>query len=174
MLKSQIKNIMMAIDKTTVKASGFRTVSGSQTKSVYFHLQKYKGPDKHLFDGEVIKSGDTVAELHLNNKVMSDMGALSLRQTISLFNEELALLGKEVKDDFGEVKAIYGRSQLYAILKRLGFEIHEIDGKSMQIFLSYWDSVYKWAFSAGKNNTFKRRQAKEVWMSRVALMDKSI
>lgn len=172
MLKKWIKKLMCQVDKATIKKNKFKTIKNTKTESVYMHMQTYKGADKQLYDGTVIKAGDQIAEMHLNNIVMSQMGSLGLSESVKLFAEEIYLVARETEADHLELKAIYGRSQLYAILKRIGFEIHEIDSSLLRLFLSYWDSIYRWAFSGGKNNGFKRHKAKEVWMSRKAILAK--
>lgn len=169
MLKNIVKKLMTAIDRLTVRSSGFRTIEGSESGCVYIDLQTYKGPDKELKDGSIILSGDRVGEVHMNNQVMNAMGEMSLASAVRTFGHELDLLAGNLDGDYSQLKAIYGRSQIYAILRRIGFEIHEIESKRMRLFLSYWDSIYKWAFSAGRNNKFKRREPKEVWMSREAI-----
>lgn len=133
----------------------------------------YKGQTLQLADGTLISKGDLLAEMHVDNQKMSQIETSDIRQMLRIIDHEIKAIGLACKQEhpaFDQVKAVYGRTVLYPLVVKKGFEIREMPSGMMKIFLSYWDNLIKVVFSSQKNKKFKRREPKEIWMSRKTII----
>ena len=64
-----------------------------------------------------IKKGDTVVEVHVNNKEMKDV---SVRMVLKVFNAEFLAMAKALRDDpeYADIKGFFGRTVLYPLNKK--------------------------------------------------------
>ena len=88
---------------------------------------RYHGPPVHLQDGTVVREGDLILELHLNNRTLS---RLSERQPfrpwplLAEAREDLHHLACEIqRGTLGPVRALRGITLLARAGRRLGFEV---------------------------------------------------
>jgi hypothetical protein len=98
-------------------------------------ITEYRG--KHpitLSDGEEIKKGDQVAELHLDNYTLFRLGTdaknavqlatLLIRRTQTLLPELVKLL--ETDPEYANVKGLYGITIVHRGTKQLGFTVQDL------------------------------------------------
>lgn len=101
---------------------------------ILFSKKKYNGADLKLTSGEIIKKGDVLLELHLNNRVIYDIYNKSdtlIKAMIKLKNEfesnlkKLANLMRNSKN-FDNVRGLMGITYFYKIAGMMGFDIIDI------------------------------------------------
>lgn len=160
------------MEKRSIEKNQWRFVPNSEYNCVYLDMMKHKGKAITLNDGTVIHKGDLVAEVHINNKEMKDT---DVRKVFGMLNAEFNAMGKALAsmEEYADLKGIFGRTLLYPINKRLGFEVHEIRSIGLKLFIKYWDNLIKIAFSEPKKGKTILREPKEVWISRDALIKKT-
>lgn len=170
-MKKFLKKIFSAIDKLSVKKNKLFFIPKSEIEYFYIDVQKYNGKEVKLSDGAIISKGDKVIELHLNNSKMNNIKKGELKKIVHIIDLEMELLSKEINnnDELINSKAIYGRTVLYPLVIKKGFDVIDINKKGMKLFLSFWDNIIKVVFSSG-NEKFKKREPKEIWISRDKLI----
>lgn len=97
-------------------------------------VRTYWGKTIQLSDGEEIKKGDHVLELHLNNEMLFKMGINSrssiqlaiqmIRTTEQLLPKTLLFILNHPK--YKEIKGLYGVSMIYRGTKQLGFTVIDL------------------------------------------------
>ncbi|WP_051331234.1 YkoP family protein [Aneurinibacillus terranovensis] len=97
-------------------------------------VRKYRGKAIELADGEFIRHGDLIAELHLNNEVLLTMQTNArssvqlaiqmIRATASLMPRILRLIRTEPR--YGNVKGVYGISLIHRGAEQFGFTILDL------------------------------------------------
>lgn len=97
-------------------------------------VRTYWGKPIQLLDGEIIKRGDRVLELHLNNEMLFRMGTNSrssihlaiqmIRTTEQLLPKTLSFILNHPK--YEEIKGIYGITMIYRGTKQLGFTVTDL------------------------------------------------
>lgn len=170
-MKKLLKRFFNYIEKIYIKRHNWELVPGTEYGCVYIDILKHKGKDVSLSDGTIIKKGDTVVEVHINNKKMKDV---SVRMVLKIFNSELKAMAKALRDnsEYADIKGVFGRTVLYPLNKKLGFEVFEITSKRMKLFIKLWDNLIKIAFSTRNKGKFIVREPKETWISREDLISK--
>lgn len=160
------------MEKKSIEKNQWTFVPNSEYNCVYLDMMKHKGKAVTLNDGTVIQKGDLVAEVHINSKAMRDT---DVRMVFHILNAEFNAMGKAIvsQEEYADLKGIFGRTLLYPINKRLGFEVHEIRSKGLKLFIKIWDNLIKIAFSERKKGKTSIREPKEVWISREALIKKT-
>lgn len=91
---------------------------------------RYSGRPLRLRDGTVVRHGDLLIEVHLDNPVLlRESLARGWRPwlTIRILAEDLDALARRVAaGELGDVRAVHGVSLLAAESRRLGFEVHPL------------------------------------------------
>lgn len=99
-------------------------------KSINYRIRKYTGPALALQNGETLRAGDAIMELHFENQMLYETG-LRARTPLQIglkivreMENGLPLLAKELDTLPGgeRVKALYGITMIYQGSIRLGFE----------------------------------------------------
>ncbi len=123
-----------------VRGSGDRTV-------FYYRKTTYNGPEVEMKEGDIIRKGDSVAEIHLDNDMLRRVSGRStspMAVIIHLIREmETALpsLSRQVLNDpeTSSVKAIYGVTMIHRGTDRLGFQVFDLPenlfAKASRIYL---------------------------------------
>lgn len=170
-MKKLLKRFFNYMEKVYIKKNNWKLIPNTEYGYIYIDVLKHKGKDVLLSDGTIIKKGDQVAEVHINNKKMKEV---SIRMVLKVFNSELAAMANAVKNntEYADLKGLFGRTVLYPINKKLGFEVLEVRSKPLKLFLRIWDNLIKLVFSTSNKGKFIMREPKEVWMSRTALINK--
>ncbi|MTT32386.1 hypothetical protein GMB86_10250 [Terrilactibacillus sp. BCM23-1] len=105
---------------------------------LYFKVKTYTGPSLKLNDDEYLNKGDTVIELHFNNKLlfknfmnakseiqMATNLVRSMKLTLQRFDTYL----NEIEDQKLDIKALYGVTILYKGAEFLGFNVIDVPSK---------------------------------------------
>lgn len=100
-----------------------------------FRVRRYQGKHPiHLDDGETIKRGDPIIELHLNNEELHRLG-VSARSTtqlsVQLIRSMQGLMPKlkemlEKDPDLQRIKGLYGISIIHRGAKRFGYSVIDL------------------------------------------------
>ncbi|HYM66568.1 MAG TPA: hypothetical protein VEW68_04705, partial [Patescibacteria group bacterium] len=115
-----------------------------------FEVIRYKGRDHRLADGTLVRHGDLVVELHLDNRAFVAMRSRPGYSTWKAVHElrlDLAALGSRIRSgELGQVAAFHGVSVLGPAGRLLGFESEELPHNWRNAFLFYFmagiDAVY--------------------------------
>jgi peptidoglycan-N-acetylglucosamine deacetylase len=103
-------------------------------KLFYSRIKKYHGKAIKLADGEEIKDGDRIIELHFNNRMLFQM----LTETGSMVQlavgmirstkHTLPLIARQIEFDssMGNIKGVYGITMIHRGTKQLGFTVVEL------------------------------------------------
>jgi deoxyadenosine/deoxycytidine kinase len=168
-MKRLLQRFFNRIEKIYRKKNNWTLIPNTEYGFVYIDRFEYKGKDKLLSDGTVITKGDLVAEMHINNKEVKEG---SFKMVFKIFNSEFKAMAEAVSNDneYSQIKAIFGRTVLYPITKKMGFEVFDIEKKSLKIFLKIWDNLIKLVFSKSKKGKFIVREPKEIWISKEKLI----
>ena len=169
-----LKTLFIHIDKTIVKLNGWEYIPESTRKMMYISPHIYKGADLKLADGTVIKEGDQVAELHIDNlkvdKIKNDLNTL-----YSILEEELYVLSQAMSniDKYKSINAYYGVTLLHPIALRNGFTIIDISNKYKKFFVKIWENILKLSYGKSRIKTSKGfRIPKECWISKSQVLDR--
>lgn len=170
-----MKNIFRFIEKSVVKINDWKHIPSSKRKMLYICPHEHKGEVKNISDGTIIKNGDLVAEIHIDNlkihKIENDFRNLS-----KVFREELQALGDTIvnEETFKDIKAYHGTTLLYSFAKREGFTIIDIHKGTKTYFLSIWENILRIVFKKDQRKRNKFRAPKECWISKEQLLEKYI
>lgn len=169
MIKKILKFIIRIMDYIFHKKEKCVLLPYCENDYFFISIHSYNGQEKYLEDGTVIKSGDKIIEIHMNNqksKEFSEIKAIlkSMKQMLPAMAKTLYL-----DDRFKEAKAVYGNTLLYSIAVKYGFEVKDIEQKDNNKFANIWENIIKYAYSdSGKK--MQNKQPKEIWFSKDALI----
>jgi len=161
--------IIEKIDNLIVKLFHWNHIPFSETNFLYLDIFTYKGKSKKLTDGTTINKGDLVGEIHIDNKNLKNLNTSypSLIRSFQCELEALKICYKENTSKYSEIKAIYGVSVFYEILKRQGFTILKIDNPLLCFLGSVWENILRFALnSTGRKSRKKFVFSKECWISK--------
>lgn len=95
-----------------------------------YRVLVHRGPPLSLADGTVVRPGDRVVDLHLDNRALTRMLVEERATPWSLLRrlkEDLAaLLRLGERGKLGEVRALYGMTLFAEPARRLGFEVRPL------------------------------------------------
>ena len=144
-------------------------------------LRRYKGSYISLDDGSEIKAGDQIIEIHLNGAWFKQRREENLEarqlpwKVMYYFSQDLNFLTKQIADGiFDKVVAIHGITFLYALARRVGFQVEELPDslwkRCAQFYIAGLMRVY-YLPAGGRLETLGRSmELKEVWLSREMLL----
>lgn len=103
-------------------------------KFLSIRLRAYHGPTIQLADGEEIRKGDRIAELHLDNELLFKLGSgarSSMQLAIQMLRATEQLLPKIshlliANPAFRDVKGLYGISIIHRGTQKLGFTVFDL------------------------------------------------
>lgn len=158
--------IFRKIDIAIVKLAGWSLVPESNVNLMYMNPYRYKGESITLKDGTVIKNGDWIAELHLNNRIFGSLDT-SYANLIRLFKSEMKSIGKCIScEPYSKIKAVYATTVFYEIAERQGFTVMEIKSSFKRFFYTLWENILRMSYK--KNNKKRKNKIvtpKEIWIS---------
>jgi hypothetical protein len=168
-----IRKLFEAIDNIIIRVNGLTFIPESTLQYFYIDIQKYKGKDIYLSDGSTISKNDKIIELHINNKKTDNIKKGELKKIRQIINSEMKLLTSLISNnnDLKDIKAIYGRTVLYPLIAKKGFDVLNIEKKGLRFFLAFWDNIIKTVYS-NYSSKFKKREPKEIWISSKKLQEK--
>lgn len=161
---------IIQLEKYLVRRHRLPPIPGSEWQAFLVDLQFYRGRTITLPDQTCIKRGDPIAELHINNLITRDLD-LDVPRIFRIFRQELDAAARACLTipEYGEIKAFYGRTILYAFALRCGFAAVPIRNPLLRTFLNWWGFVLRQAFS-GQGRFGRSPQPMEVWISREKLI----
>ncbi|MGB9904993.1 MAG: YkoP family protein, partial [Desulfotomaculales bacterium] len=130
-------------------------------------LRRYRGRTVALPGGTVLRRGDLIGELHINNEVIRKLSSLSgTDQVRAVFaakkeaQESLAALAGWLKKNprYAKIKAIAGISLLVRGSRSLGFASAEVHPLVSRLFFWYESMVLARYHPLGKNRVTGHRQ----------------
>ncbi|WP_018757114.1 polysaccharide deacetylase family protein [Paenibacillus terrigena] len=100
----------------------------------HYRVTRYHGEPVTMQDGEVLRNGDSVMELHFDNQKLFDMGQKarsSMHVAIQLIRgveHALPYFADELVNnpEFSDVKALYGVSMIHRGADKLGFSVQDL------------------------------------------------
>lgn len=146
--KRIVIKLWLAWEFAVHKALRLKSVYVTDTPFLHYRILKYKGKDLELQNGELLQKGDWFAELHFDNKMLSEIAFASKNplvvaiKVIREVEQALPTLGKLLQQENKgtPIKAIHGITMINRGADKLGFMIHDLpDGlfkKSTKIYLS--------------------------------------
>jgi peptidoglycan-N-acetylglucosamine deacetylase len=130
-----------------------------------------------LRDGTVIKPGDVVLEMHINNRqqLAQSMGGRTPWQRLAATRADMRALAELVASDaLGPVVALHGVTLVGGIPRLLGFEIHPLPRTWQWALFRYFmigeEAIYHPTGLARLDRPRERRWPVECWMSRSSLL----
>ncbi len=112
----------------------FRLQPVGDGKSFNYRVRKYAGPPVELHNAVTLRSGDSIMEIHFENKMMFEMG-MNARNTMQIgiriireVEKALPDLGKQLSviPNGDKVKALYGVSMIHRGAESLGFQVFDL------------------------------------------------
>lgn len=173
-MKTIISNLIEKIDNKIVSRKDYFHIPGAENKILYINIKPYKKQDLILPSGTLIRKGDLIGEIHVDNQKIKTMD-LGLKEILTMLKNELDSLSIAVLNDsrLKSVEAFYGQTILYSLLKREGFTILDLDRNINTIIVEKWTKLLRVIYSSnniGGNN----RKVKEFWMTREDLLKRNI
>lgn len=168
---SILNSLFQKFESYIVKKNNWPYILYSENKLMYIHLYKYKGTDVVLNDGIIIKSGDTIGEVHIDNLKVKNVDN-EFNNVATLFSKEMSALKSAIMHgEYADMKAIYGVTLLHPIAKRFGFTIISFNLGFKKIFLRAWDNILRVVFRKNKLKTHNKfREPKQCWLSREKIL----
>ncbi|WP_019912390.1 polysaccharide deacetylase family protein [Paenibacillus sp. HW567] len=127
---------------------------------LHYRLRKYQGEPVQLEDGELLKKGDKVIELHIDNRQLFELGVRSRSSAqlairlIRHMEKDMPMLAERIAGDvdLAEAKALYGVSMINRGPEKFGFMVLDLPkgwfARSTKFYLSILLSVIHPAGSA--------------------------
>ena len=179
-----LRKIWGKIDKWYQKKVGAVMIPGSKHNLLLICYHEYQGKKQVITnDGVIIKPGDPVGELHLNNKKITELAAGPSERSMEwrlfeILRQEFASLA-----DLGaaglipvNVRAFYGVNVLAAGARRLGFTLIPVAPGWGRWWLGLWESTLRlvyYSFKTKKKASLKRTMNPyEIWISSDELIRK--
>lgn len=95
-----------------------------------FGVSQYRGRATILLDGTMVRTGDRILHLHLDNRLVSGIGEASRMNPwdlIEMMRRDLDALAVEVTSGrLGDVRAVRGVTVLARVATRAGFEVRPL------------------------------------------------
>ncbi|MHA6531446.1 polysaccharide deacetylase family protein [Paenibacillus sp. BAC0078] len=152
-----------------------KTISPSDP-FLHYRLRKYQGEPVQLEDGELLKKGDKVIELHIDNRQLFELGVRSRSSAqlairlIRHMEKDMPMLAERIAGDvdLAEAKALYGVSMINRGPEKFGFMVLDLPkgwfARSTKFYLSILLSVIHPAGSA------RLKERSEVLVPKMMLM----
>lgn len=163
---------------------GIKALKTDNNGIIRFSLRRYKGVTRVLNDGSLVKAGDTIMELHLNNEWFKQRRKLNLRASqssrefLGCLARDLHFLAEQVSSGtFGNnIVALHGSTILHVAAGRLGFQVDELPDslwkRGARFYMAGLMQVYHLRRDEVSGLKEKPWELKEVWLSRAALLSK--
>lgn len=169
---SILSKIMNKIEDVVIKRRRWILIPNSEIKLFYIDIAPYKGVIRTLKDGTTIQTGDLVGEFHMNNRLVPEVTFKNVLRFEKQIDMEMRTLAKAFnQENLMEIKAFFARTVLYPVIKRLDFEVFEIENPIFRSFLSCWDFLIMKAYSKSKLKK-KLRKTQEVWISSLKMIER--
>ena len=173
-MKTIISNVIEKIDNKIVQSKDYLHIPNAEIQLLYIDIKTYKKKDLILPSGTIIKHGNFVGEIHVDNNKIKNMN-LGLKTTVAILRDELDSLSIAVLNDsrFSSITAFYGRTILYSLLKRENFTILDLDRNIKVIVVEIWTKLLRLIYS-NNNISNNNRKVKEFWITREELLKRKM
>lgn len=157
-----------------------KQVGEEETPAFHYRVTIYNGEERHFTDGSKLVKGDSIAELHFDNRMLSGIAAQSkspVATGIRMLREverALPVLADQLVNDptAQNIKAVFGVTMIHRGADRLGFEIFQLPeglfAKSTRIYLKLLLKVLTNTKQYSKER--KRKDRSEAISPRMLLM----
>lgn len=146
------------------------------------HLHAYRGPTVSLSDGTVVRSGDPVAEVHVDNaqverlhRQVDDPRRMGLQFARLLTDALVALAAYLQQNPQVPAVAVFGSTLYWRGAERLGWEVRDLPRGFQRWFLNAWLRFLVWYYHPeGARRTFGRERlthVRQIWISRRRLLE---
>ena len=167
----------LAIDRRYLKKAGATGIPGSQHQVLLICYHPYRGKTALYLNGATIEPGEMIAEFHLSNKRITEMGWETSSRSmewriLEALKAELTALAEACSSNTipGTIQAFYGVNVLTAGAKRLGFTLVGIPKGWNHWWLGFWETFLRkifYSFKTKKKATFQKpKEAFEIWITR--------
>jgi peptidoglycan-N-acetylglucosamine deacetylase len=124
--------LWLGYERLFIKVFHLKTLD-SDNPFFHYRIRPFKGRPIPMANGDELRKGDLIAELHFDNERLYHMGSESRSyvhlaiQLIRLAQKQLPKMTEILKNpEFSNVKAIYGISMVHRGVKQLGFQVTEM------------------------------------------------
>ncbi len=174
-MKNAAKSLLEKFEKRIVNSNNWLYIPKSKNNMFYIAPHIYKGRTIKLPCNTIIKKGDLVGEIHLDNLKTDKLGNANISKLFRIVNHELDCLHYAIKEDetFSSIKAYYGKTLFHGILKRQGFTILDVKKTVKSTLISLWMNILRIVFSPKEktiNSSF--RYIKEYWVTKEKLLQR--
>ncbi|MFU8796398.1 MAG: YkoP family protein [Dehalococcoidia bacterium] len=160
-----------------------RPLRDDGTAIICLDLRRYRGSTITLYDGSMVRTGDRIIELHINDAWFEKRRKLNTTtsdspwEILGCLRLDLCLLAQQMGDGmFEDVVALHGSTLLHAGAARLGFQVEEIPDTLWKkvAFVCMARLLQVHHQRAGKVSRLRARplELKGIWLSRAALLDR--
>ncbi|GMK41574.1 hypothetical protein PCCS19_46310 [Paenibacillus sp. CCS19] len=113
----------------------FRTKPiGSPSPSFHYRLIQYHGASLDIGSGQTLLNGDSIVELHFDNKVLAEIAHKSASpiaaaiRLVRMVEKQLPTIAEVLSRDpkAREAKTLYGVTMIHRGATKLGFSVHEL------------------------------------------------
>jgi hypothetical protein len=167
-----VKKSMAQFDTLFVKFSHWKHIPYSTTNFLYLNPYIYKGKTLTIKDGTVIKKGDWIGEIHIDNVNVKSLNT-SYPNLIRLLRGEIKALNRCLKEEpHSKIKAICGISVFYDIARRQGFTILPIENSFKRFLISIGENILRLGLKNSNKKTRKKFVfSKQCWLSRNEILN---
>ena len=155
MSKKILRALLVPFEYVFSLFNNWKPIPNSDQKVFLIDIHKYKGKEYLLKDNTVIKKGDLVAELHVNNTHVIDLDN-SMANLYNLIDCELKLIAKALNKEYKDIKAFYCETVLYALISRKGFQTFKLTNSPITKLKGFWYRTLKDTFSSSRKPGKKR------------------
>jgi hypothetical protein len=124
--------LMLGYERLFIKVFNLKTLD-SDNPFFHYRIRPFKGRPIPMANGEELRKGDLIAELHFDNERLYHLGSKSRSyvhlaiQLIRLAQKQLPKMTEILKNpEFNNVKAIYGITMIHRGVQQLGFQVTDM------------------------------------------------
>ncbi|GIO40246.1 polysaccharide deacetylase family protein [Paenibacillus apis] len=133
LFKKTIVALWMAWEKLFHLLFRLKTIN-PENPLMHFRVRSYRGQQVTMSDGSVLTAGDRVMELHIDNKLLFELGMKSKSpvqlaiKMVRRMEQEMPLIARYVADhaELAKVKALYGVSMINRGPEKFGFTVTDL------------------------------------------------
>jgi hypothetical protein len=150
---------------------------GSSIMSI--EIRHYKGQAITLADRSEIKPGDTILEVHLNNKWFKQKRQSTtdthhlIHESFTHFIEDLNILSGQIQSGIlPDVTAIHGNTHLGIAASRMGFQVFALPDTTWRKWAQFYLAGLIQVYGPRQTRSYRFPEIKEVWLSKSELIRK--
>lgn len=161
---------LVPFEKTVTTLGGWKHIPNSSLDFMYLCPRKYRGKNITLKDGTIIKKGDIIAELHIDNLRIHKFDS-SYANLLKLLKEELIAVKNSLElKGYRDITAVHGITVFHNIAARQGFTVFDIKNPVTKYLGSFWENLLRVVFKKEKSKK-KVRVSKHCWLSRKQIVN---